>query len=70
MRSDTKKDEESVSRVREALDHIEDVVVDGLKHGFFQYTIKSEVVKDKKRILVVEAGKSEKFTIREDELPR
>jgi len=56
-------------QVREALDRLEGLVVDGLKHGFFDYSIACEVANGK-RHLVIRAGKSHKFTIPEDEVPR
>ena len=46
------------------------IVEDGLRHGFFECTVSSEVVNGKKRRLVIRAGKSHQFTIAEDELPR
>ena len=54
----------------EALAHIEKVVVDGLNHGFFDYTITCQIVKGGARQLVVRAGKSYQFNIRQEELPR
>jgi hypothetical protein len=57
-------------QLREALDRIEGLVVDGLRHGFFDYSIACEIGKDGKRQLVIWAGKSHKFTVPEDELPR
>jgi hypothetical protein len=42
--------------------------VDGLRHGFFDYSITCEIGKDRRRELVIRAGKSHKFTIPEDEL--
>ena len=57
-------------QVREALDHLEGLVIDGLKHGFFDYSIACEVANGGKRQLVIRAGKSHKFTIPEDEVPR
>jgi hypothetical protein len=57
-------------QVREALDRLEVLVVDGLKHGFFDYSIACEVGNGGKRHLVIRAGKSHKFTIPEDEVPR
>ena len=57
-------------QVREALDRLECLVVEGLKHGFFDYSIACEVSKGGKRQLVTRAGKSHKFTIPEAELPR
>ena len=58
------------SQVREALDHLHGLVVDGLKHGFFDYSISCEVGNKGRRQLVIRAGKSHKFTIPEDDLPR
>lgn len=52
-------------RVRESLDRLE-----GLKHGFFDYSIACEVANGGKRQLVIRAGKSHKFTIPENEVPR
>lgn len=57
-------------QVREALDRLEGLVVDGLKHGFFDYSIACEVANGGKRQLVIRAGKSHKFTITENEVPR
>jgi hypothetical protein len=57
-------------QVREALDRLEGLVVDGLKHGFFDYSIACEVANGGKRQLVIRAGKSDKFTIPENEVPR
>ncbi|OPH82911.1 hypothetical protein [Nitrobacter vulgaris] len=57
-------------QVREALDWLEGLVVDGLKHGFFDYSIACEVANGGKRQLVIRAGKSHKFTIPENEVPR
>jgi hypothetical protein len=36
-------------QVREALDQLEGLVVDGLKHGFFDYSIACEVANGGKR---------------------
>jgi hypothetical protein len=54
----------------EALAHLERVVVDGLRHGFFEYAIACEIGSGGKRQLMIRAGKSNKFIIPEDELPR
>ena len=58
------------SQFREALARLEQVVLDGLKHGHFRCTISSAIGKGNRRELLIEAGKSHKFTIPEDELPR
>jgi len=39
------------------------LLVDGLKHGHFEYTLKCEVTNGGKRCLVVQAGKSHRFLI-------
>jgi len=57
-------------QMREALDRLCGLVVDGLKHGFFEYTISCDVGSKGKRQLMIRAGKSHKFTIPEDNLPR
>jgi hypothetical protein len=54
----------------EAIDRIEGLVVDGVRHGFFDYSLTCDIGKDGRRRLVIRAGKSHKFTIPEDELPR
>jgi hypothetical protein len=56
-------------QLREVLDRIEELVVDGLQHGFFDYSLVCEIVKDRRRQLVIRAGKTHKFSIPEDELP-
>jgi hypothetical protein len=56
--------------LREALDQLERLFVDGLRHGFFDYSIACEVTNGGKRKLVIRAGKSHKFTIPEDEVSR
>ena len=57
-------------QMREALDRLRGLVVDGLKHGFFDYSISCEIGNKGRRQLVIRAGKSHKFTIPEDDLPR
>lgn len=57
-------------QVREAFDRLEALMIDGLKHGFFDYSITCEIANGGKRKLAIRAGKSHQFTIPEDELPR
>jgi hypothetical protein len=45
-----------------------DEVHRGLQHGFFEYVITCEIVKDGKRRLTLKVGKSYQFTISEDEI--
>lgn len=54
----------------EALDYVRDQLIDGLRHGFFELTVSCEMVKDRKRRLVVKAGRSEQFTIPADKVER
>jgi hypothetical protein len=52
-----------------ALAHLEQVVADGLRHGFFDFSITCRIVSGDKRQLVIRAGKFHQFTIPEDDLP-
>ena len=54
----------------EASDRLMQIFREGLRHGHFRCSISSTIGKEKKRELVIEAGKSHKFTIPEEELPR
>lgn len=56
-------DSEKDNVLIQALDHVRDRLREGLRHGFFECTIACEVVKDRKRRLVVRFGTSEQFTI-------
>ena len=62
-------DEEGHRALDAALDRLRDIVLDGLRHGFFQCVVSCEVVNGKKRRLVIQAGKSHQYTIAEHELP-
>jgi hypothetical protein len=57
-------------QLADALAHVEMVIVEGLRHGFFDCSISSEIGTGGKRQLVIRAGKSHKFTIPEEDLPR
>ena len=57
-------------QICEVLDRLEGLVVDGLKHGFFDYSIACEIANGGKRKLMIRAGKSYMFTIAEDEMLR
>lgn len=43
-------------------------VREGLEHGFFDLSITCEVTKERKRRLIIKAGKSYQFVIPEQEL--
>jgi len=55
---------------REACERLVQIILDGLRHGHFRCAISSAIGKGNRRELVIEAGKSHKFNIPEDELPR
>jgi len=56
------------SEMGRALRKLESEVRDGLGHGFFEFSITCEVIKDGKRRLTIKAGKSYQFVIPEQEL--
>jgi hypothetical protein len=49
---------------------IEGLVVEGLKHGHFDYSLTCEQGNHGRRLLIVKAGKSHKFTIEGADVPR
>ena len=57
-------------KTAEVLAHLEKIVREGLRHGFFKCSIKCDVISGGKRLLVIRSSQSHKFTIPEDELPR
>jgi hypothetical protein len=56
--------------VRAALDLIETLLVEGIKHGHFDYSMTCETGTNGRRLLIVKAGKSHKFSIKEPDVPR
>jgi hypothetical protein len=56
--------------IRSALDLIEDLVIEGIKHGHFDYSVTCETGTSGRRLLIIKAGKSHKFTIMEPDVPR
>ena len=61
---------DDASTLQAALTRLQEIILDGLSHGFFDYRLTCEVVTGKKRRLVIWAGKSHRFVIAEDELRR
>jgi len=57
-------------QVDRALGVLRDIVLQGLEHGFFEYTVVGEIIQGQKRRLVIKAGKSFQFVIAADELDR
>jgi hypothetical protein len=58
----------SPSELENALTKVEAAIREGLKHGFFEYRVRCETRSGRKRELILEAGKSYKFTIPEEEV--
>jgi hypothetical protein len=56
--------------VRSALDLIEALMIEGLKHGHFDYSLTCELGTNGRRLLIVKAGKSHKFAIEGVDVPR
>lgn len=56
--------------VRSALELIEGLLVEGIKHGHFDYAMTCETGTNGRRLLIVKAGKSHKFSIMEPDVPR
>jgi hypothetical protein len=56
--------------VRAAMTLIESLVFEGMRHGHFDYSITCETGTNGRRLLIVKAGKSHKFSIQEPDIPR
>ena len=56
------------SQLEKAIAKVTSELREGLKHGFFDYRLRGEIVSGRKRQLVFEAGKKYKFTISEEEV--
>lgn len=58
----------NVNQRERMLRKLNEIVLDGLEHGFFEYTVTCELMNNQKRRLVIKAGKSHQFTIPPDDL--
>jgi hypothetical protein len=47
---------------------LQEIILDGLRHGFFDCVVTCEMVNGRKRRVLIKAGKSHQFTIREEDL--
>jgi hypothetical protein len=56
--------------VRSALNLIEHLLIEGIKHGHFEYAVTCEMGTNGRRLLIVKAGKSHKFSITEPDVPK
>jgi hypothetical protein len=58
----------AVGECMRALKKLQHVVVAGLKHGHFEYSVVCEVINGRKRRLVIKAGVSHQFIIPLEEI--
>ncbi len=58
------------STLEDALRQLREVVEDGLRHGFFDFTVTGEIISGKKRRLTIKAGKSYLYVIPDEDLGR
>ena len=58
----------ATSELSGALAKLEQEILDGLRHGFFEYVVSCEIVTGAKRRLTIRAGKSHRFMIPEEDL--
>jgi hypothetical protein len=56
--------------VRSALHLVESLLIEGFKHGHFDYSLTCELGTNGRRLLIVKAGKSHKFVIEGIDVPR
>lgn len=52
------------------LEMIQCLVIEGCQHGFFEMSVQVEMIRDRKRQVIIKAGISHKFTIPAEELDR
>lgn len=52
------------------MDQLRVILIDGIKHGFFDSEISVRALRSDRRDVLISAGKSYKYTIRIDDLPR
>lgn len=58
------------SQTEEALNYLQFLIIEGLLHGFFEYTISCQTDRGGKRQLTYKAGKSHRYTIPDHDLPK
>jgi hypothetical protein len=56
--------------VRRALSRVVAEIEDGLRHGYFEYTLTCEIIGHERRRLTLRAGKSHQFVIPKEDCVR
>lgn len=54
----------------EAMAKVSEMILDGLRHGFFELRVTSEIREGKKRVLTVTSGKSFRYWVPQDQIPK
>ena len=57
-----------INEMETMLNNLRSIIVDGVQHGFFEFEISCEMIKERKRQIIIKAGKSYKHVIRENEI--
>ena len=57
-------------RVAEALGFLRESVIDGLRHGHFDFCVSCKTGNNGRRLLIIRAGKNHKFSILKEEVSR
>ena len=60
--------EREQGQLSEAMEAISKAVMDGLKHGYFEYGLTCEIKNNDKRQLTLKAGKTTRYHIKKEEL--
>ena len=55
--------------VAEAMAKVTEIILDGLRHGFFEMHVSCEIEGGKRRVLTVKSGKSYRYNIPFDQIP-
>lgn len=59
----------SGNQFQQAKSKMDEVFTELAKHGFFDFSVSGEKIKDKRVEVIISAGKEHKYTIPADELP-
>ena len=54
--------------VAEAMARVTEIILDGLRHGFFEMSVSCDIEGGKRRVLTVKSGKSYRYNISFDQI--